>query len=136
MWQKLVYLSLAGAIGTLARYGLAGMIQRWMERSTMNWRAELLGRVFPWGTLGVNIVGCFLFGLVWSLAETRFTFDSESKLVILVGFMGAFTTFSTFAFESSQMLRGGQWWVLAANVFLHNGLGFIAVWLGFVIGRG
>ncbi|MCB1045477.1 MAG: CrcB family protein [Acidobacteria bacterium] len=132
MWQKLVYLSLAGGIGTLARYGLSGLVQRWGDQ-VVKWLPWCEG--FPWGTLSVNILGCFLFGLVWSLAESRLSLDSQAKLIVLTGFMGAFTTFSTFGFESAQMWLEGQRLMLLANLLMHNGLGLTAVWVGFVLGR-
>src|SRR2546422_383232 len=117
MWQriilhKLVLLAFAGALGTLARYGLSGLAYRW-------W-----GESFPWGTLAVNLLGCFLFGLVWTLGEERLIISGETRLIVLTGFMGAFTTFSTFAFETTESLRDGEWWLAVANFAAQNVLGF------------
>ncbi len=96
---QLGWLCFAGAAGTLARYGLAGLMQR------------LLGESFPWGTLTVNALGCFLFGVVWMLAEDRLVISGQTRFVILTGFMGAFTTFSTFAFETAALRAtpNGRW---------------------------
>ena len=123
MIEKTLWLALAGACGTLARYGLAGMVHRW------------LGSSFPWGTAFVNILGCFLFGLVWAAASERGVISPEMRTIILVGFMGAFTTFSTFAAESGHLLADSQWALALGNVLLHNvgGIGFFI--LGQAVGR-
>ncbi len=122
-WTPLGLLALGGAVGTLARYALSG----WVQRATPG--------TFPWGTLAVNGVGCFLFGLVWSLADGRILLTPEARLMALVGFLGAFTTFSTFAFETNQMLRDAQWLAAVANLLLHNAVGVCLVIAGFALGR-
>lgn len=121
--QKLLLLALAGALGTLARFGLASAAQR------------LLGGAFPWGTLAVNVVGCFAFGLVWSLADSRLNMAPQTRLILLVGFLGAFTTFSTFAFESTQLMQARQWLGMFSHLAAHNALGIAAVFAGFALGR-
>lgn len=120
---KLLIMALAGAAGTLARYWLSGAVY------------DILGRNFPWGTAAVNILGSFLFGLVWVLAEERLLISGETRVVILVGFMGAFTTFSTFIFESSSLASDTQWLRLGANAAGQVLVGFAALRLGFVLGR-
>ena len=90
---------------------------------------------FPWGTLAVNALGCFLFGLVWAMTEQRLRMGGQLRLAVFAGFLGAFTTFSTYAFESGQMLRDSQWLLFAGNVMVQNGLGLAAVLLGFSIGK-
>jgi len=122
-WQKLLWLAGIGAIGTLARYKLQGWVQ------------DASGFAFPAGTLVVNVVGCFLFGVIWTAAEERRLMSPELRTIALVGFMGAFTTFSTFAFETSRFLADRQWLFAAANVLLQNGVGIVAVFLGFIVGR-
>ena len=123
MGTQLAILALAGAVGTLARYGVALGAQR------------LWGAAFPWGTLIVNALGCFLFGLVWTLAEDRGIISSQTRFVALTGFMGAFTTFSTYAFETSVMTRDGQWAMAVSNLLAQNVLGVVCVFLGFWLGR-
>jgi CrcB protein len=91
---------------------------------------------FPWATLVVNVIGCFLFGLIWSLAESRWAINNHVRVVVFTGFLGAFTTFSTYAFEAGQMLRDAQWLYLAIHVLAQNGLGLAAILLGFALGRG
>ena len=121
--SKLAWLAVLGAAGTLARYGLGGFVQR------------LHGGAFPWGTLAVNALGCFLFGLVWTLAEERLVISGETRTIVLLGFMGAFTTFSTFAFETGAMLRDTEWLLAAGNLLAQNGLGLGFFFLGAALGR-
>ncbi len=126
-WQRLLWIALAGSLGTIARYGLSGLVHRWA------------GSAFPWGTLAVNAAGCLLFALVWSLAEERGVISSQARTIVLVGFMGAFTTFSTYMFESGQFVRDGQWSVAMANVLAQNSVGiaalFAGIWLAGWFGR-
>jgi CrcB protein len=121
--KELWLLALAGAGGTLCRYGLSGIVQAWA------------GARFPWGTLVVNLLGCFLFALVWGLAEERLVISGQTRFILLTGFMGAFTTFSTFAFETGEFLRDSQWVLAACNVAASNVLGVAGIFLGFAIHR-
>ncbi len=123
MFSKLAYLSLAGALGTLTRYGLAGLVHK------------INGASFPWGTLAVNLAGCFLAGLLWSLFESRWPVSGQTRVLILVGFMGAFTTFSAFILETGQLMRSAQWVAAAANCMAQNGLGIAALFAGMAVGR-
>ena len=75
MMAKMVWLAVAGATGTLARYGLAGLVQ------------NLSGATFPWGTAVVNIIGCFAAGLLWALFEHRITVAPDTRVIILIGFI-------------------------------------------------
>jgi CrcB protein len=83
----------------------------------------------------VNVSGCLFFGFVWTLAEDRMLISPRTRFVVLTGFMGAFTTFSTFAFETSQMIADSEWNRAAGNLALHNFLGLAAIFLGFALGR-
>jgi CrcB protein len=121
--RTVTLLAIAGALGTLARYGLAVAVQR------------LHGTPFPWGTFSVNIVGAFLFGLLWSLAEQRTFLSGDTRLILLTGFMGAFTTFSTFMFESSQLLRDTEWLLAAGNLGGQIIIGLVAIFAGLALGR-
>ena len=123
MIQKLSLLALAGALGTLARFGLSGLVQR------------VSGAAFPWGTVAVNVTGCFLAGLLWSLFENRWEVSSQTRVLVLLGFMGAFTTFSTLILETSELLRTAKWMYAAINVTIQNGLGFMALFGGVALGK-
>lgn len=116
-------LAVAGALGTLARYGLSGAVY------------GIMGREFPWGTAAVNLLGCLLFGLVWVMADERHLLGPETQLVILVGFMGAFTTFSSLIFETDELVREAQWVRAALNLVGQNILGFVAFAIGTTLGR-
>jgi len=122
--QKIILIALAGGLGTLSRYGLSGLVQR------------LTGAGFPWGTLAVNLLGCFVFGLVWSAGQGRLGLSAEARTVVLVGFMGAFTTMSTFVFETGGFLKDGQWLLGLGNILAQNLVGLTALFLGFSAGRG
>lgn len=121
--EKIIWLALAGGIGTLARYGLGLLVRQWH------------GGDFPMGTLAVNALGCLLFGLVWSLAEGRLGLHADVRTVVLVGFMGAFTTFSTFMFETSDLIQESKWALAMGNLIAHNGVGIIFLFLGMIGGR-
>ena len=123
MQHKLIWLAIAGGIGALARYGLAGLVQRFFTGG------------FPFGTLVVNIVGCFVFGLLWAVLEDKLQVSGELRVVLFVGFLGAFTTFSTFVFETRQMLTESQYLLAVANVAVQNMLGLVFLIFGFAIGR-
>lgn len=123
MLHKLLYLGLAGAAGTLARFWLSGVIQK-------NVPTE-----FPFGTVVVNLAGCLFFGLLWAILESRLSLSGQMRIVIFLGFFGAFTTFSTFAFETSQLLDESQWLWAAGNILLQNTLGIVAMITGLTIGK-
>jgi fluoride exporter len=123
MAVKLFWLAVAGTLGTWARFGLSGAVSQWT------------GGMSPYGTLAVNVLGSFLFGVVWTLAEERALISAETRLIILVGFMGAFTTFSTFAFETGQLLRDAEWLKAGLNLLAQNVVGIAALLLGLAVGR-
>ena len=121
-WQKLVLIAVAGAIGTLARYGLGGFVQ------------EHTGKVFPWGTAVVNLLGCLAFGVLWSLWE-RWVASGEMRAIVFVGFLGGFTTFSTFIFETNGLLSDHEWLPAIGYFTIHNAGGLAAIVAGLALGR-
>jgi len=123
MLTKLLLLAGAGALGTLARYGLAGLVQ------------QQAGTRFPWGTLTVNLLGCLLFGFLWGLMDQRLLLPPGWRAPLLIGFLGAFTTFSTWIFESGQFLQGGQWLAAGANLLLPPLVGLLSLALGLGLAR-
>ena len=94
---RIALLIIFGAVGTLARYGLQGLVQ------------ERAGASFPAGTLAVNLTGCFLLGGVAQYALHHLSIPPEWRIGITIGFFGAFTTFSTFGWETVKMLEEGDW---------------------------
>ncbi len=121
--NKILLLALAGACGTLLRYWLSVAMY------------TVLGPGFPWGTWAVNILGCFLFGLFWVMIQERGILPAHLRIIVLVGFMGAFTTFSIYIFECSALVEDTQWLKLGLNILGQNILGFFALYLGFLLGR-
>ena len=120
---KFIYLGLAGAAGTLARY--------WVTEAA---KTGVAGSV-PWGTWAVNIVECFLYGLIWVLAEERQLVSAQFRFFALAGFMGAFTTFSTYMFETVDLMRLGSVLPAALNFAGQNLVGLLAVLGGMAIAR-
>lgn len=123
MWQKFLYLGLAGACGTIARYWLSGVIQRQITNE------------FPLGTAAVNILGCLLFGLLWAVVESRLSISGQTRTIIFVGFFGAFTTFSSYIFETARLLDQSQWLMASGNILLQNVTGLIGILTGLAIGK-
>ncbi|MBI5642101.1 MAG: CrcB family protein [Deltaproteobacteria bacterium] len=121
--MKILWMALAGVGGTLLRYWLSAAVQR------------ISGGVFPWGTFAVNMIGCLFFGFIWSMAEERLMITGETRAIVLVGFMGAFTTFSSFIFETNQLLRDSQWALAFGNIALQNISGIIFLMIGLAVGR-
>ena len=113
--ERVFVLAVAGALGAAARFGLTGLVQ------------DITAANFPWGTLVVNILGCFLVGLCWTLAEKKLVLDAVWRSALFIGFFGSFTTFSTYVLETSELLRAGQRWAAAGNFALNNLLGFLAL---------
>ena len=123
MWLKLLGLALAGAVGTVFRYGLSGLVQR------------ATSLTFPWGTLSVNAIGCFVFGFIWTLSAERLILNSDLRVFVLTGFLGAFTTFSAFIFETNQFVENSQWLFAGINVIGGFAAGLAAYIFGAFLGR-
>jgi CrcB protein len=123
MLTKILYLCAGGAAGTLSRYYLSGVIQR------------LAGGSYPVGTFAVNMLGCLLFGAVWGYFENRLMAGSEVRLLALTGFMGAFTTFSTYMFETAELVKFGQMAMALLNVVGQSAIGLVLVLAGIALGR-
>ncbi len=122
MLLRITCILLAGGVGALARYFLAGFVQGGREG-------------FPWGTIAVNMAGCFLFGLLWSITEERIEEGHELRLMVFTGFMGAFTTFSTFMFETGKLMQTGHHMLAAGNVLMQNTVGIVCLIAGMALGR-
>ena len=121
--KTVILIGLAGMCGALTRYWVGGLAHR------------LLGSGFPWGTLTANTLGCFFFGLVFTMAEERFLLRDQTRIILLVGFMGSFTTFSSLIFESNHLLRDAQWLLAGLNYAGQTVLGFSALWAGIFLAR-
>jgi CrcB protein len=121
--NQVIAIAAGGSIGALARFWIANLIYEW------------LGRGFPHGTLFVNISGCLLMGLLTELMLQRFALTTEYRAAVLVGFLGAYTTFSTFSIETLYLFEQGETLKALLNIFLSVALCLAAVWFGLLWGR-
>jgi len=117
---KYIYIALGGALGSLLRYAAAGTTYRFVTG------------IFPWGTMAVNLSGCFIIGFLWAVTE-RAVLSPNFKPFVFVGILGGYTTFSTFSLESFHLLRDGEVKLAAANMLISTVGGVMLVIAGFVL---
>lgn len=115
--MTLLVIGLGGALGAVSRYLTSGWVQ------------TVTGSFFPWGTMAVNIAGSLALGFLMVWLQTT-TSSTEVRDLITVGFLGSFTTFSTFSYETAAMLRDGEWWRAGGYTAGSLALGLVAVTLG------
>jgi len=118
--RTLFLIGTGGFIGSIFRYLLSGWVQQ-LSKSVQ----------LPFGTLAVNIVGCALIGFLAQLADQRGVVSEETRVFLMVGILGGFTTFSAFGIETMNLLRDGQLWLAGGNIVGHTVMGLLAVWLGY-----
>lgn len=116
--QQLIYIGIAGFFGAIARYLVSG------------WTSSLVDGRFPLGTMTVNVLGSLFLGFLYTVSVDRLVLSAELKMAITVGFLGAFTTFSTFSLETYNLLREGSITLSIANILLNMSLGLVAVIVG------
>jgi CrcB protein len=121
--RTVIAIAVAGALGALARYGLQGFI------------GQRVRGAFPWGTFVVNISGAFLLGLVFTLATDRWGAPAWLRSSLTIGFLGAYTTFSTLSFETYRLTEDRAFGLAAANMLGSCAAGLAAVYVGVVLGR-
>jgi CrcB protein len=119
MFKNILLVGAGGAIGSIARYLCVASVSR----------LPLLAS-FPWGTVFVNVVGCFIIGFLGGLAAGKQLFAETGRLFLFTGILGGFTTFSAFGLETFYLMRTSQWFFAFGNVFLQLSLGLGAVILG------
>jgi fluoride exporter len=121
---NLLLVGCGGFIGSICRYSLNGLIQRFLSQPWL-----------PYGTLVINILGCFLIGLLSGLSEMRQFLSPEFRLMVFIGLLGGFTTFSTFGYESYGLAKNGNFSATLFNIAIHVIFGLFAVWLGDYIAK-
>jgi len=121
--QQLLAIAGGGALGAVMRFGVSSGVYR------------VLGKDFPYGTLTVNVLGSLLMGLCFILMVERNVLSMEWRSIIMIGFLGAFTTFSTFSMETLSLLESGELTRALLNILLSVTLCLAATWIGLTIGR-
>jgi CrcB protein len=121
--QKTILIAFAGLVGTLIRYWLSGFV------------ARQYGETFPWGTLVVNLIGCFLAGAIYYLSDERFLISATVRTIILIGLLGGLTTFSSYGLQTFTLLRDGEIGLATLNIAVSNVLGLFMVWAGYVVSK-
>jgi fluoride exporter len=119
----LILIGLGGFAGAIARYMVDGFV------------AERVAGAFPWGTLVVNLSGSFLLGALFALTVDRAILPADIRGPVLIGFIGAYTTFSTYMLESWQLIGSGAYGLAFVNVVGSAVLGLVAVGAGLALGR-
>ena len=120
---QVISVAIAGAVGALCRWGVG------------RWAVRLFGADFPYGTLIVNVLGCFLIGLIMHISLTTDKLLPTTRLVITVGFLGALTTFSSFSYETVMLIEQARWTAVGLNIAGNLCLGVTATIGGLSIGR-
>ncbi|HEV2685042.1 MAG TPA: fluoride efflux transporter CrcB [Actinomycetota bacterium] len=121
--MRTIWVGIAGFFGAIARYTLGGFI------------AGHTRGAFPWETLVINVSGCFALGFIFTVLTERFMPDPTMRIALTVGFLGAYTTFSTFAFETMRLAQDGAMLLASINVVSSVGAGLLAVYAGTWAGR-
>jgi CrcB protein len=120
---KYLMVGIGGFFGSIIRFWLGGVV------------GNRLGTRFPYGTFVINITGSFLVGLMITLLAERAHWNPNLRYLIPIGFIGGYTTFSAFAYETFQSAQSGQFFIAALNVSLSIVLGFLGVWSGVIVAR-
>ena len=120
---KSLLIGFAGFVGTLGRYWLSGFVGR------------RYGETFPLGTLVVNLLGCFLVGLLFYLMQERYLVNPNVRSIVLIGFLGGFTTFSSLGIQTFTLLQNDEVALAMLNMLASNVVGLLLVWAGYTLAK-
>lgn len=120
---KYVIIAVGGAIGSMLRYWVGAYV------------SGRMGARFPYGTFVINITACFLIGLVMTVLAEKTQWSPNWRYLIPIGFLGGYSTFSSFEYETFRVFQSNELLVAGLNITLSVGIGFLAVWLGVITGR-
>jgi fluoride exporter len=123
VFLRLLSIGLAGFVGTLLRYWMSGVV------------ARRYGETFPFGTLVVNLLGCFAIGFLFYLFYERALVGPTSRTTIFIGLLGGFTTFSSYGLQTFTLLRDGELLLALLNITVSNVVGLLLVWLGYNLAK-
>jgi CrcB protein len=120
---RYLMVALGGAIGTVGRYWLSGVV------------ARLFGETFPWGTLIINVTGSFIIGFFGALTgpDGRVFVGATTRQFVMIGICGGYTTFSSFSLQTLNLMNDGEWLYAGGNIVLSVALCLLGVWLGVVL---
>jgi fluoride exporter len=123
LFLQYLVIGLGGALGSMLRFGLGTLIDTNVQKT---------GYIFPWGTIVVNITGCFVIGFIFTISggEGRLMLSTLTRQFIMIGILGGYTTFSSFSLQTLTLAQSGQMWGALANVLLSVILCLGGVWLG------
>ena len=119
---KILLVMTGGALGSVSRYLLSGFTHKYIDGS------------FPYGTLSVNLLGSFIIGFLWIIFESG-NFSSNLRTIMFIGFLGGFTTFSTYALETINLFRDEQYKLAFTNILTNNILALLLVFIGIIAGK-
>ena len=118
-----LWIAVGSALGGVARFWCSGVAARFM------------GETFPWGTIIVNVVGCFIIGFFATITgpDGRVFSDTLARQFVMIGILDGYTTFSSFSIQTLNLVQDGEWWLAGANIAVSVVACLVAVWLGFVL---
>lgn len=121
--QTFLIISLGAILGANCRYWVGG------------WAIDRFGTTFPYGNLIINLSGSLILGMFMTLTTERFLVDPQWRLLVAIGFLGSYTTFSSYTYESLSLILSGQYWTGFLNLFGSSLMGGVAVFIGILLGR-